>query len=91
MTSWLFFVTTVVVCLVIGAITDDLDYDGSIFRIVGGTCAVFILVVFAICLYETGDKPQAIDVYRGKTELQIKQEIVNNKVVSTDSIVVWRK
>lgn len=31
-----------------------------------------------------------IDVYRGKTELQIKCVIINNDTVSCDSTVVWK-
>lgn len=31
-----------------------------------------------------------IDVYRGKTELQVKYVIINNDTVSCDSTVVWK-
>lgn len=31
-----------------------------------------------------------IDVYRGKTELQIKYIIINNDTVNCDSTVVWK-
>lgn len=35
-----------------------------------------------------GIKP--IDVYRGKTELQVKYVIINNDTISCDSTVVWK-
>lgn len=31
-----------------------------------------------------------IDVYRGKTELQVKYVIINNDTISCDSTVVWK-
>lgn len=34
--------------------------------------------------------PEAIDVYRGKTELKIRKEIIDNSVVKCDSIVVFK-
>ena len=35
--------------------------------------------------------PQAIDVYRNKTELKIKNTIENDKLISSDTIVVYKK
>lgn len=36
-------------------------------------------------------KPQAIDVYRNKTELKIRNTIENDKIVDSDTIVVFKK
>ena len=35
--------------------------------------------------------PQAIDVYRNKTELKIKNTIENDKLINSDTIVVFKK
>jgi hypothetical protein len=35
--------------------------------------------------------PQAIDVYRNKTELKIRNTIENDKIVDSDTIVVFKK
>lgn len=49
---------------------------------------MFVGIGMLIC---KDDSPKAIDVYREKTELRIEQKVVNNQVVSSDSIVVWKK
>jgi heme/copper-type cytochrome/quinol oxidase subunit 1 len=35
--------------------------------------------------------PRAIDVYRNKTELKIRNTIENDKIVDSDTIVVFKK
>lgn len=73
---------------------DDVSSDGSFFRDMfgGGLSAVASIVGIIMIAYSyTDPTPDAIDVYRGKTELQIEKKIVNDKVVSSDSIVVWKK
>nr|DAW84542.1 MAG TPA: hypothetical protein [Caudoviricetes sp.] len=34
--------------------------------------------------------PEAIDVYRGKTELKITQKVIDGKVIQSDSVVVYK-
>ena len=36
-------------------------------------------------------KPYAIDVYRGKTTLQITETIRDSVVIDRDSVVVWKQ
>lgn len=36
------------------------------------------------------ENPKPIDVYRGKTELQIKCVVINNDTISCDSTVIWK-
>lgn len=53
-------------------------------------CSVILLIgLFAI--HHSKKAPEAIDVYRGKTELQVSKKLVNDSIVSTDSIVIWSK
>lgn len=54
-----------------------------------GTSALFYCILFIITLYTAitaHNSPQAIDVYRGKTSLEITS--VNN--IPTDTTVVWK-
>ena len=71
---------------------EDPSSFGSACRLCGGIPAAITLTTIGIVILTCkDDKPEAIDVYRGKTELQIEKKIVNNKVVSSDTIVVWKK
>lgn len=36
------------------------------------------------------ENPKPIDVYRNRTELQIKYVVVNNDTISCDSTVIWK-
>ena len=60
-----------------------------------GGSALFLFVgvflVFGFARVMRYDKePKAIDVYRGKTELKINEEIIDSVVVSRDTIVVFK-
>ena len=83
----------VAVLLIIGILLYDTnnDYDCIIIP-TGVICGGITLVLGILVIVDsyTGPNPKAIDVYRGNTELQINQKVVNNTVVSQDSIVVWR-
>ena len=50
------------------------------------TCIFVSLAVHALIIFNTPIKPSAIDVYRGKTELEIHS--INN--IPQDTIVVWK-
>lgn len=83
----------IAILLIIGIGTDEIEITfGSFCRICGGTTGAAVLIFLGIgLLVFEDDKPKAIDVYRGSTELQIEKKVVNDKVVSSDSIVVWKK
>lgn len=80
--------------LYILAVIFFLYFIGSLFNLYGdrgnGVLTVIfygILFIVTLCTAITADKtPQAIDVYRGKTALEITS--VNN--IPTDSTVVWK-
>lgn len=36
------------------------------------------------------NEPTALDVYKNKTELKVKYEVVNNDTIITDSVVVFK-
>lgn len=36
------------------------------------------------------DEPTALDVYKNKTELKVKYEVINNDTIITDSVVVFK-
>lgn len=91
MTIFFIIIPVVIVFLIIGIITDIIDYDGSIFRIIGAVMSIATLIVFFIYLFPDNKYPSALDVYRGNTELRIKQEVINNEVVSMDTIVIWKQ
>jgi cytosine/uracil/thiamine/allantoin permease len=55
-----------------------------------GTMITFFIMIGLYSL-DHHYSPQAIDVYRNKTELKIKNTIENDKLVSSDTIVVFKK
>mgnify|MGYP006913134445 CR=1 FL=1 len=54
---------------------------------------IFILVMTALMgtLNFFTNEPEAIDVYRGKTELYIEQTMRGNKVIKSDTTVVFKQ
>lgn len=60
---------------------------------VGGFVITFLgggLLSFLIFGGNDETKPNAIDVYRDKTTLQITYKIVDNDTIDIDSCVVWK-
>ena len=53
------------------------------------TSSLTMSILIATAIY-TNPIPSAIDVYRGKTELKINKEMVNDSIVKCDSIVVFK-
>ena len=55
--------------------------------------AIFILTISALIgtLNFFTTEPEAIDVYKGKTELCIEQTIRGNKVIKSDTTVVFKQ
>lgn len=82
----------IAVLLAVGLMMDDAEYDGSVLRISAGLAAVVALIITGAMVVELGahPKPSALDVYRGRTELRITKEIVNNRETAVDSVVVYK-
>lgn len=52
---------------------------------------IFCLLSFAMGIILVASvEPTAIDVYRGKTKLQITETVINSKVVKKDSTVIFK-
>ena len=58
-----------------------------LFCAMASAISILFGMVMVVKIYESS--PQAIDVYRGKTELEITNETKNGVVVKTDSLVVF--
>ena len=65
-----------------GAISDD----SSTVWFVLVSSSLLIFAILAIALYLKGEQPKAIDVYKGRTTL----EITYKNGVPIDSTVVWK-
>lgn len=57
---------------------------GIFFIFLAGMLTSFLLIIIF-------PKPYAIDVYRGKTTLQITETIRDSVVIDRDSVVVWKQ
>lgn len=51
---------------------------------------LLMLLSFLIGVFCCKTEPQAIDVYRGKTKLQVTQTIKDSKVIKSDTTVVFK-
>ena len=72
----------------------DKDADVKAFYILATVDrAIFILAMAALMgsLNFFTNEPEAIDVYRGKTELYIEQSIRGGEVVESDTTVVFKR
>ena len=72
----------------------DKDADVKAFYILATVDrAIFILAISALfgTLNFFTNEPEAIDVYRGKTELSIEQKIVGGKIIESDTTVVFKQ
>lgn len=72
---------------------DDKSYEVSFYILVLVDKVVFILAMIALTgtLNFFTNEPEAIDVYRGKTELSIEQTMRGNKVIKSDTTVVFKQ
>lgn len=72
---------------------DDKSYEVSFYILVFVDKVVFILAMIALTgtLNFFTNEPEAIDVYRGKTELSIEQTMRGNKVIKSDTTVVFKE
>lgn len=57
-------------------------------KTIGSIFGSTFLIILGILVLDS--EPKAIDVYRGKTELQINMKVINDKAVPIDSVVVWK-
>ena len=72
----------------------DKDADVKAFYILANVDrAIFILAISALMgtLNFFTNEPEAIDVYRGKTELSIEQKIVGGNIIESDTTVVFKQ
>lgn len=72
---------------------NDKSYEVSFYILTIVDRVVFILAMVALMgtLNFFTNEPEAIDVYRGKTELYIEQTIRGNKVIKSDTTVVFKQ
>lgn len=84
-----------IICAVIGIIalinfcTSTHDEDESIFKILINLISASALIAIGIVTFWI-DMPEAIDVYREKTELQVTYKVVRGDTIPTDSVVIWK-
>lgn len=72
---------------------NDKSYEVSFYILAIVDRVVFILAMIALMgtLNFFTNEPEAIDVYRGKTELSIEQKIVGGKIIESDTTVVFKQ
>ena len=72
---------------------NDKSYEVSFYILTIVDRVVFILAMVALmgALNFFTNEPEAIDVYRGKTELSIEQKIVGGKIIESDTTVVFKQ
>ena len=72
---------------------NDKSYEVSFYILTIVDRVVFILAMVALMgtLNFFTNEPEAIDVYRGKTELSIEQTMRGNKVIKSDTTVVFKQ
>lgn len=72
---------------------NDKSYEVSFYILAIVDRVVFILAMVALMgsLNFFTNEPEAIDVYRGKTELYIEQTMRGNKVIKSDTTVVFKQ
>lgn len=72
---------------------NDKSYEVSFYILAIVDRVIFILAMAALMgtLNFFTNEPEAIDVYRGKTELSIEQKIVGGKIIESDTTVVFKQ
>lgn len=87
------FLIILAIGLIFGLCMENENNDGAYIRVLFGFFASIIIIFAGIAAIDLGvnPKPSALDVYRGRTELQINKKVVNNIEVSADSTVVYIK
>lgn len=72
---------------------NDKSYEVSFYILAIVDRVIFILAMIALMgtLNFFTNEPEAIDVYRGRTELSIEQKIVGGKIIESDTTVVFKQ
>lgn len=72
---------------------NDKSYEVSFYILTIVDRVVFILAMVALMgtLNFFTNEPEATDVYKGKTELYIEQTIRGNKIIKSDTTVVFKQ
>lgn len=85
----LLFVLTSIIIFIILIYKGSLDKHNSALYTI---CLFLFSSLFGVLVYNyiCKETPSAIDVYRGKTELEITETTRDSTVVSRDSIVVFK-
>lgn len=81
--------TIFIILFIIGLITSNYDIKLSKTNKIGITLVFISGIILGALMMYNDIKP--IDVYRGNTELQIKETKVNSIITKTDSTVIWKK
>lgn len=68
--------------ILIAQYDDSREFFGIILTIIGGIVIGWII--------SEGTNTKALDVYRGKTELESTETVRDSVVVKIDSVVVWK-
>lgn len=80
-------IVCIVLILVIVLLATCLDINKGGSTIIGLVLGVIITVLVLTIIVEEGKSIQPIDVYRGKTTL----EITYRDSISVDSVVIWKE
>lgn len=67
----------------------DKDLSNNIIRIGSSVLLVLVAIIFIVDNNRFVG-PTAMDVYRGKTELQINQKVINGEIIESDTTVIWK-
>lgn len=85
-----------IICLILLIYVDyrivicDDDIDARIGYLACSMTLVMLLTTLSY-IYIDSKHPSALDVYRGKTELEITKTFVNDSINKCDTIVVFKK
>lgn len=79
------FTTIFLLAIVITSIYYSIEYNDSSINVINFLLCIFTLIILIATLSLT-EKPKAIDVYRGKTTL----EIIYKDGIAVDSTVVFK-
>lgn len=74
------------ICGTVKAWLDDVDYSLPLLSFFALCFGALLLIGLCGGFEEKNPKPQAIDVYRGKTTLQITYQ----DTIPTDTVVIWK-
>lgn len=69
---------------------DDVRKEVYAWGLYSTSSIVAIAITGIFVLVANTSTPNAIDVYRGKTELKINKEVINDSIVKCDSIVIFK-